>query len=192
MSDQPSLLIRQGWVAFAANSVTVLAGLFVPGHDVVSNHMSVLEAGDGLLPLVLRIATVIAGFSVFLFGIGCFRQKGWSWSWAGLTALLFGAGMMSNGIVQMGSPLHGLYGLPIFSVLVPVFFVAERRARVPWLTQVSLAASFVGLVYMWVLLIGLEPEATSGLTQRLASTVAFGWYALPALAHARTQGRLHV
>ena len=40
-------------------------------------------------------------------------------------AAAFGVGMMSNGILLIGSPLHGFYGLPIFSVLLPPAFTAE-------------------------------------------------------------------
>ena len=40
-------------------------------------------------------------------------------------AALFGAAMLANGVFPTGNPLHGLYGLAIFSILVPVFYASE-------------------------------------------------------------------
>ncbi len=83
--------------------------------------------------------------------------------------------MTSAGIVPMGSPWHGIYGLAILSVLLPVFYSLEFEVS-PIFRQVSFAVSVLGLVYMWFLLVGLDPLDYRGLTQRSHSALSFGWF----------------
>lgn len=176
-------LIGQGWIAGAAMALMITLSLFDPLHDPLTQHMSESIEGSWWLALAIRILPGIMGASITLFGLGCLGQsRGWSWS--GLAALLFGAAMIANGIFPAGNPLHGLHGLAIFSVLVPTFYVAEYRTSRS-IKQLSLAASFIALLYMWVLLVGLEPPEYRGVTQRAASLVSFGWFAVLAFSRKR-------
>ncbi|MGB3470987.1 MAG: DUF998 domain-containing protein [Erythrobacter sp.] len=173
-------LIGQGWIAGAAMALMIGLSLLDPLHDPLTQHMSESIEGSWWLALAIRVLPGIMGVSIMLFGLGCIgRSRGWSWS--GLAALLFGAAMLANGIFPAGNPLHGLYGLAIFSVLVPAFYVAEYRTSRS-IKQLSLAASFIALLYMWVLLVGLEPPEYRGVTQRIASLVSFGWFAVLAFS----------
>ncbi|MDN3646305.1 DUF998 domain-containing protein [Pontixanthobacter aestiaquae] len=161
-------------------TLLVVFSLFVPGHDPVSQHMSELVFGPAWAAWVDTALTVVAGISVCLFAVGAAYSRAW---FTALNAFAFGAAMISSGIVPTGSPLHGLYGLALFSVLVPASFAAEALApqNKSGLVLYSLATSTFGLIYMWALLIGLDPEGLSGLTQRIATLVAFIWFGVIAV-----------
>ncbi|MEM9170505.1 MAG: DUF998 domain-containing protein [Pseudomonadota bacterium] len=185
MSRLADALIRQAYIAPLAMLPPIVIGLFVADYNWLAQHMSELQLRAAPIAWTIRIGAATAGVSVFLFAVGClFLRCGVQFSWTFLAAALFGAGMVGNGVFPIGSPLHGLYGLPIFMSLVPAFFVAEfpRAAPGGWFRHVSLASAFVSLAYLWGMLIGIEPEAYRGATQRAATLVTFGWYAAAAFA----------
>jgi len=101
--------------------------------------------------------------------------------------------MVSNGLINMGSPWHGLMGLAIFSVLTPAFFLAEFPdwSTAPGFKPATLATALIGLAYMWTLLVGLDPAELRGLTQRVSSLITFGWYGLAGLVISRHLSRSH-
>lgn len=167
-------LLKQGWIAALAMILMITLSLFDPLHDPMTQHMSELVSGSPWAAIAIRILPGIMGVSIFLFGLGCFQRNG-GWSWSGLTALLFGAAMLANGIFPAGDPRHGLYGLAVFSVLVPAFYAAEFPGSAAF-KQLSLLTAFIALLYMWGLLAGLEPAEYRGATQRIMSLISFGWF----------------
>lgn len=166
-------LIGQVWIAGAAMVSMIAISLFDPLHNPMAQHMSELVVGSWWAALAVRVLPTIAGASIVFFGLGCLGKRAF---WSGLAALLFGAAMVSNGVIPTGTPWHGLYGMAIFSILVPAFVAAEFPLS-PVLRQLSLATAFLELIYMWALLIvGLDPPEFRGLTQRVFSAIAFGWF----------------
>lgn len=159
----------------------ILLGLWVDDYDSLTQHMSELELRTGAVSWTVRISAFLSGASIFGFALGLlFDDRRVPFAATPWIAAAFGVGMMSNGVFIIGSPLHGLYGLPIFSVLLPLAFSAEYR------TTWDLGAGFVrfsswvavlNLLYMWSLLVGFDPEDFRGLTQRAATVVMFGWFA---------------
>ncbi len=85
--------------------------------------------------------------------------------------------MISNGVFVMGSPLHGLYGLGFFMVLVPAFFATEVAPANSTLRSLSMFAALTIMLYLWLMISGFDPQAFRGLTQRVATLLIFGWYA---------------
>ncbi|MEM1381904.1 MAG: DUF998 domain-containing protein [Pseudomonadota bacterium] len=172
-------LIGQGWIAALAMTLMVVLSLFDPRHDPFTQHMSEIIDGSWWSAIAIRVLPTLAGLSIFIFGLGSWGKRGF---WTGLTSVLFGAAMMSNGIIPTGSPWHGLYGLAVFSILVPACFAAEfpQGSGSRWL---SLAVAFAGLVYLWgMALVGLDPPEYRGVTQRVFSLIAFGWFAFASRA----------
>ena len=174
-------LLKAGAIAPVMMIIPMIAGLLVGEHNSISQHMSELQLLGGWPLWSVRISAFLAGVAIIVFAVGCLMLKR-GFSWTGLAALAFGIGMASNGIFIIGSPWHGLYGMPIFSLLVPAFFVAEFQAKFSWkpLIGLSLAASTLNLFYMWFLFAGLDPAAYRGLTQRAATLIMFGWFAVAA------------
>ncbi|WP_298913329.1 DUF998 domain-containing protein [uncultured Algimonas sp.] len=178
-------MIRQGWIAAVMMLVPIIFSLLDADHNSLTQHMSEYEATDGLLPTISRYSTVVTGLSVSLFAIGCLFGTGrFRFSWTFVAALVFGLAMLSNGVFTTGTPMHGLHGLAVFLVLVPTFYAAEfgTGSTFPAFVGYSLLTSLIGLLYIWALIFGFDPEAWRGLTQRLASLVTFLWFAVAALS----------
>lgn len=160
-------------------AIPIVLACFVSDYSSLSQHLSELELGPAWIAWAIRITAVVSGISIVLFALGCLLLHGcFRFSWTFLAALLFGLAMMANGIFIVGNPLHGLYGLAIFLVLVPAFFVAEfpNTTSSNWFRDFSLMTATLGLIYMWILLAGLDPIEYRGLTQRVATVLAFSWF----------------
>jgi hypothetical protein len=173
-------LLRQSiYLPLAAMLVPIAASWFVPGYSSVSQHMSELEMLSGPVALVTRAAAIVSGTSIMLFALGLISYSR-RYAFSAMASAVFGLSMISNGVFVMGSPLHGLYGIGLISILGPAFFVAEsfssdlgERTKF-WL----LLAAFVTLVYMWLMFAGLDPAPYRGFTQRVAVFIMFGWYSI--------------
>jgi len=153
-------------------------GFIQPGYSSISQHMSELEVLHWPAEMATRIGALLSGLSIVGFGIALVLEKHARMPFTAGAAVVFGASMMSNGIFVMGSPLHGFYAIGLSVVLIPAFFAAEfpRNAGTERPDMLSLVASVLVLAYMWLLMTGLDPAATRGLTQRLAVLPMFGWF----------------
>lgn len=171
-------MIKQAqFVPLGALLVIILTGILIPGYSSVSQHMSELGLLDHPAAHVMHLCAMVGGASVVVFGIGLKLQQPRTFSFTTLAAVTFGVAFFVSGIFHSG-PLHGLYGLTMFYVLVPAFFVAELPAelRSPFIVKASLLAALLALCYMWFLFSGLEPHGIRGITQRVGALIIFGWY----------------
>lgn len=156
--------------------VPILIAFFLPGYSSISQHISEVALLDHPIARIQRGAALVTGVSIVLFGAWLLLAK--DSKYTAIAALLFGATMISNGVFVMGSPLHGLYGLGFFMVLVPAFFAAEIAPANSWLRNLSMFVALIIMLYLWLMLSGFDPQAFRGLTQRIATLIIFGWYAV--------------
>jgi hypothetical membrane protein len=164
--------------------VPILIAFFLPGYSSISQHISEVALLDHPVALIQRVAAAVTGTSIAMFGAWLFLAKGSKYT--AIAAVVFGASMISNGIFVMGSPLHGLYGLGFFMVLVPAFFAAEIAPAGSSLRNISMLVALVIMLYLWLMLSGFDPHAFRGLTQRVATLIIFGWYAVASYSLVRT------
>lgn len=159
-------------------AITIFAGFMVPGYSSMSQHVSELGVINHPAAAIMPIAAIVAGISVCLFGLGLLFHKSKAFSITALCTIIFGISYMSAGIFPTGTAMHGFYGLTMFYVLVPACFAAELPSafRTRFLINFLLLSAVLSLVYMWSLLMGLEPHVTRGLTQRIAILIIFCWY----------------
>ena len=93
--------------------------------------------------------------------------------------VIFGISMISNGLYPMGTIMHGFYGFGMVLMILPFIACYElkneniKKAFFP----ISLICGFVIFIYLWSMLVGLDPTNFKGLTQRIASLFIFGWMA---------------
>lgn len=172
-----NILIKQAAVIpLGAMLVPILIAFFLPGYSSISQHISEVALLDHPIALIQRGAALITGVSITLFGTWLFMAKGAKYT--AVSAALFGASMISNGVFVMGSPLHGLYGLGFFMVLVPAFFATESAPASGKLQNFSMFVALAIMLYLWLMISGLDPQNFRGLTQRVATLVIFGWYSV--------------
>ncbi|HYQ24236.1 DUF998 domain-containing protein [Stenotrophomonas sp.] len=186
-----ALAIRQAiHLPLGAMLAVIVFAFTVPGYSSLSQHLSELGLMLGLPAHVLTACIVINGGAIFLFSLALL---GWGRRFAltALTSTLFGIAMLSNGLFTTGSPLHGMYSIGIFSILMPLLFLVElgtdASARIAWVARVT---SLLGMAYLWLMLSGLDPQPWHGLTQRIALLPAFAWYTFAALELRRVFGNI--
>jgi hypothetical membrane protein len=184
-----NLAIQQAvYIPLGAMLALIAFAFTVPGYHSLSQHLSELGLLPGLQAKAVQAGPVASGSAIILFSLALLAQ-GRRFALTALTSTLFGVSMVSNGVFTTGSPLHGLYGIGIFSILTPLLFLAElgpqASTRMAWFAR---ASSLLGMAYLWLMMSGFDPEPYRGLTQRLALLPAFGWYTLAALELRRFRG----
>lgn len=83
----------------------------------------------------------------------------------------------------MGHPMHGFYTIGIANIIAPAMSHIEMSA---WSVNhrayaVTAAVSVAGIVYLWLNVVGADPEGYRGLTQRVFSSINSLWPFLVAL-----------
>ncbi|MEN5271722.1 DUF998 domain-containing protein [Stenotrophomonas lactitubi] len=184
-----NLAIQQAvYIPLGAMLALIAFAFTVPGYHSLSQHLSELGLLPGLPARAVQVGGLVSGSAIILFSLALLAY-GRRFALTVLTSSLFGVSMVSNGVFTTGSPMHGLYGIGIFSILTPLLFLAElgpqASTRMAWFAR---ASSLLGMAYLWLMMSGFDPEPYRGLTQRLALLPAFGWYTLAALELRRFRG----
>jgi hypothetical protein len=107
----------------------MLMGFTIPGYSSLSQQLSELELLHHPAAQATRIAAIVCGASIILFSLALMQRGLRQYLFTSFSALIFGASMVRNGSFVMGSPLHGLYGIGFFVVLVPPS--SPRSSRPP-------------------------------------------------------------
>ncbi|WP_375067425.1 DUF998 domain-containing protein [Stenotrophomonas lactitubi] len=176
------------YIPLGAMLALIAFAFTVPGYHSLSQHLSETGLMPGLPARAVQVGGLVSGSAIILFSLALLAY-GRRFALTVLTSSLFGVSMVSNGVFTTGSPMHGLYGIGIFSILTPLLFLAElgpqASTRMAWFAR---ASSLLGMAYLWLMMSGFDPEPYRGLTQRLALLPAFGWYTLAALELRRFRG----
>ena len=176
------LATRQAvYVPIGAMVALIVFAFAVPGYHSVSQHLSELGLIPGLPAYAVQASGVITGIAIIVFSLSLLT-RGRRFAFTALTSTLFGICMLSNGLFTTGSPLHGLYGIGMFYVLTPLFFLVELGSEASTrIGRVSRWTSLLAMIYLWMMVTGLDPLPYRGLTQRIALLPAFGWYTFAAM-----------
>ena len=154
-----------------------VAGFLTDGYSMISQHASEITLTDfGLAKTVINGGALLTGASciILAFGIALNFKKFYLSS---VFLAIFGLSMLSNGIYPMGTIMHGFYGIGLSLMLLP--FIACYELKNENINKrfftLSLISGIVIFVYLWSMLVGLDPSNYRGLTQRIASVFIFGW-----------------
>lgn len=181
-------LLRQSlFLPLAAMLVPMLLAMGVPHYSSLTQHVSELQLLAHPIADLMRVAPLVCGTSILLFGIGAWLTDPSRFGFTALTSAAAAANFISAGIFPSGSPLHGLYGIGFFIPLVPACFAAESCLG-PRVLRVPLLVAVVSMAYLWLNLSGADP--VRGLTQRLAIVVILGWYSYASYQLLRVSGRV--
>jgi hypothetical membrane protein len=158
-----------------------IAGLFAPGYSWMAQHASELSIVPGLPQTLFKLFAILWGLAFIAFGIGLMRLTG-AQSMGAVCWMLFGVAMCSNGIWPMGSPMHGLYAVPLVSLIAPALSLAEseRLRAMKGMWFVTVIVSLCAIFYLWLNLLRFDPQNYRGLTQRLFSSINSFWPAFVA------------
>jgi hypothetical protein len=156
-----------------------VAGFLVPNYNLITQHASEITITEfEIAKLVINTGALLTGLSCIILAIGIvlnFKRH----FILGTLLTVFGISMCSNGIYPMGTMMHGFYGIGLILMIIPFVACYELRNETinKLFFKVSLIVGFVIFIYMWSVLVGLDPADFRGLTQRIASVFIFGWIA---------------
>jgi len=180
-------LLRQSlFLPLAALLLPILIGFGAPGYSSLTQHVSELQLLDHPVADLMRIAPVVCGVSILLFGLGAWLIEPSRFAFTALTSAAVAANFISAGIFVTGNPLHGLYGVGFFIPLVPACFAAESGLG-RGVQRVCLAVAVLSMAYLWLNISGCDPMR--GLSQRLAIVLIMGWYSYASYQLLRASGR---
>lgn len=162
---------------------TTVGAAFAPDYSPLSQHASELLQAGGFASLCIRIAAIGSGLGFVAFSIALWRESGRRIAIGAACWMIFGVSMLTNGFWPMGHPMHGFYAIGIANLIAPAMAHIELSA---WSASrrgyaVTAVVSIAGIVYLWLNLVGADPQGFRGLTQRLFSSINSLWPFLVAL-----------
>jgi hypothetical protein len=162
---------------------TSVAAVFAPGYNSLAQHASELLQAPTIASVCARIAAIGSGMGFVAFAIGVWRESGRRIALGAICWMIFGVSMLTNGLWPMGHPMHGLYTIGIANIIAPAMSHIELSA---WSSNrrayaVTALVSIAGIVYLWLNVVGADPEGYRGLTQRVFSSINSLWPFLVAL-----------
>ncbi|MDY8136126.1 DUF998 domain-containing protein [Aquimarina sp. 2201CG5-10] len=166
----------------------ILASFFAEGYSNIEQHASELAinknqtAGD-----IFNIGIFLTGISLVLYGIGLRLNHKAQFSITSILIIIFGITFLFGVIYKIGSPWHGLYGIGISIIMLPLAFLYElKRENINRFTKnISILSTILIFFYLWAMIAGLDPAEYRGLTQRIFGGFTFGFISYTAYITSR-------
>lgn len=175
-------LIKQAHIVWIVSIVNIGLGVIIPDFNFFAKSISHVALEAPIYAYTHRLADIIIGLSMCGFAFGVLRSSQSRFSSATLSAFLFGISMVSAGIWTLESPLHLLYNLSIFMIILPMAFALEFKSRIKSLAfeNVCVAVTVLHVLMFWLIYAGFIPEEFNGLIQRAWAIPTMGWFGLAA------------
>jgi hypothetical protein len=180
MTKISKYLLVQGHLIWAVSIINIGIGFFIPGFDVLSKSISHVALEAPVFAYIHRIADIVIGLSMLCFAIGVGLSSPSKFSIASLTSALLGISMISAGIWTLESPLHLLYNLSIFMILIPVCFALEFKniLKSRHFESFCVLLALLHVFMFWIIYAGFIPGSLNGLIQRLWAIPTMGWFGI--------------
>ncbi|GGD54734.1 DUF998 domain-containing protein [Lacimicrobium alkaliphilum] len=177
-----SLLIKQGHLVWIFSIINIGLGVVIPGFDFFAKSISHVALEAPVFAYIHRVADIVIGLSMCLFALGIQVSSPGRFSVAMLSTLLLGISMISAGIWTLESPLHLLYNLSIFMIIVPMAFALEFKntIRSETFENFSVAVTLLHVFMFWMIYAGFIPSELNGLIQRIWAIPTMGWFGVAA------------
>lgn len=175
-------LVKQAHLVWLASIINIGIGMIIPGFDFFSKSISHVALEAPVFAYTHRVADIVIGLSMCGFAFGMQRLSQNRLSTAGIPAFLLGISMISAGIWTLETPLHLLYNLSIFMIIVPIAFALEFKntLNAPKFESFSVAVTFLHVLMFWLIYAGFIPQEFNGLVQRLWAIPTMGWFGVAA------------
>ena len=155
-----------------------LGGLFAIDYSHLSKHASELGINsNGAAVWIFNTGAILTGMSILLFAFGLKINFKNQFNITSILSCVFGITFIFGAVFPIGSPWHGIYGLGLCVMLLPVSFLYEQKDLIQnkYIKPVSILANLFIFIYLWLMVSRLDPINYRGLTQRLFGIVVFGW-----------------
>jgi hypothetical protein len=175
-------LLQHGHLVWILMTVNALLGFVVPGFHPLAQTISEVANAEPAFAWTHRILDLLVGLAMCLFAVGLQATCRKPLSLSAIATGLLGASFASAGVWTLENPLHLLYNLSIFQIVVPVAAALEFKdeLRSTRFETFSLLVSFVHVLMFWAIFAGFIPLPCFGLVQRLWALVLVGWFGVAA------------
>ncbi|MGO2127546.1 MAG: DUF998 domain-containing protein [Pseudoalteromonas prydzensis] len=175
-------LIKQAHIVWIASIVNIGLGVIIPDFDFFAKSISYVALEAPLYAYTHRTANIIIGLSMCGFAFGIYRTSQSRISSASLSCFLFGISMISAGIWTLETPLHLLYNLSIFMIILPIAFSLEFKniIKSQSFENVCVGVTVLHVLMFWLIYAGFIPQDYNGLIQRVWAIPTMGWFGVAA------------
>ncbi|WP_394203822.1 DUF998 domain-containing protein [Marinagarivorans algicola] len=175
-------LIKQAHLVWIASIINIGLGIIIPDFDFFSKSISYVALEAPVFAFTHRAADIIIGLSMCGFAFGIHQTSQSRLSAATLSAFLFGISMIGAGIWTLETPLHLMYNLSIFMIIVPMAFALEFKNIVKsgLFESFSVGVTVLHVFMFWLIYAGFIPQELDGLIQRLWAVPTMGWFGVAA------------
>lgn len=176
------ILVKQVHLVWIFSIINIGLGFVIPGFDVYAKSISHVALESPVFAFIHRTADIVIGASMILFAMGIQAISPNRFSASMLSALLLGISMISAGIWTLESPLHLLYNLSIFMIVVPITFALEFKNTIKSLAfeNLSVTVTLLHVLMFWAIYAGFIPSEYNGLVQRAWAIPTMGWFGVAA------------
>ncbi|WP_439183791.1 DUF998 domain-containing protein [Carboxylicivirga taeanensis] len=184
-----NLLIKQAiYVPILYFGTVIIASLFASNYSHIGQHASELAVNNEQTAVkIFTIGIFTTGLALIFYSLGLLLKFKRQFLLTALLIGIFGLTFLFGACYKIGSPWHGLYGIGLSIMLLPLAFLYELRDknRTKATETLSILATVVIFLYFWAMIAGLDPMEKRGLTQRLFGIVVFGYIAFSAYTLAK-------
>jgi hypothetical protein len=182
MSKLVGLAVKQAHLIWLFSIVNIGIGFVISGFNPLAQSISEVALEAPVFAYTHRAADIIIGLSMCVFGVALNTLSGKKISFSMISICLFGVSMASAGIWTLETPLHLLYNLSIFMIVVPIVFALEFRDQIKSSSfeTFCLITSFVHVFVFWCIYAGFIPSEYNGIIQRTWAVLTMAWFGVAA------------
>ncbi len=177
-----NVLLKQTHLIWLFSIINIGIGFVISGFNPIAQSISEVALEAPVFAYTHRVADIVIGLSMCVFGVALNTLSYRKISFSMISIGLLGISMVSAGIWTLESPLHLLYNLSIFMIIVPVVFALEFKEKIesPSFETFCLTATFVHVFVFWCIYAGFIPPEYNGLVQRAWAVLTMGWFGVAA------------
>lgn len=192
MNRATYLSLYQGHLIWMVSIINIGIGFLIPNFDVLAKSISHVALEAPIYSVTHRAADILIGISMCVFSIGIYASSKYRFSSGALTIMLLGFSMISAGIWTLESPLHLLYNLSIFMILIPVCVALEFKGKLSSnrFEELSIILSLIHVFMFWLIYAGFIPSSYNGLIQRMWAIPTMGWFGYAAIVIINNKHRI--
>ncbi len=178
MNRVVTLSLKQAHLIWMFSIINIGIGFIISGFNPIAQSISEVALEAPIYAYTHRFADIAIGVSMLVFGLALNAVVNKKISFSMLSICLLGASMLSAGIWTLESPLHLLYNLSIFMIIIPVVFALEFKEDLnsPSFEMFCLITSFIHVFVFWYIYAGFMPQEYNGLIQRIWAVLTMGWF----------------
>ena len=183
-----NISLKQAHLVWLVSIINIGIGFVISGFNPIAQSISEVALEAPVFAYTHRLADIVIGLSMCVFGVALNALSYKKISFSMISIGLLGVSMVSAGIWTLESPLHLLYNLSIFMIIIPVVFALEFREEIESSSfeTFCLATTFVHVFVFWCIYAGFIPQEYNGLVQRVWAILTMGWFGVA--AHLLIQG----